>query len=407
MIRNLFSIVLLICIAAGLLTSCYPMLQQRTMAEPFVPPFMVIGADDTLIPPKPGGVWYMLPQTRIEVVVEAKRTELVKGPYAAYASKYLGIDNVITNPSVFWQLEDIVLNTTAIPDPKQLYFVSMGNMDTLSVPSALQVNLNPHGMLTGDLVDGREYVVGGTFVSAPQISYSSVFKQHAESNLYEKVDTVIEHVMMDSVTVEKRVLRTKMVEKPIEQRAKETADLILKIREERLRLLTGFQEIPYDPVTIRYMVDELERIEREYIELFTGLNIQTVHSRRYILTPDQGDDCVPIPMMRFSSQEGLMPTESQRGEVLYIQCCSGGVNLNRQKFHQYHVHDSLLNKQYATGFVYRNPEWSRVSVFLGNRLQKETGIPLPQFGSTERLPWFVTRFVMDPETGAISSMRTE
>jgi len=207
------SAVLMAAIIMTMATSCHHFNLGKTPSEPFVPPFVVIGADDTLVPVKPGGIWYLLPQTRIEVVVHAKRTELVKGPYAAFAPRYLGIENVINTQTVFWQLEDIELNTTPVPDPSQLYYVSIGNMDSVSIPFSMHLNFNSFGTLTGSETIESNYRVGRTFMSPPQPTYSSVFKHHAESNLFEMVDTIIERVVMDSITVETKVLRTKMVER--------------------------------------------------------------------------------------------------------------------------------------------------------------------------------------------------
>jgi len=384
-----------------LVTSCHRFFSETPVSKPFTPPFIVLGEHDTLIPAKPGGIWYMLPQSMIEVTVHTQRTELVKGPYAAFASKYLGIDNVITNNHIYWQLEDITIGTTPVPDPDHLYYVSLGDADSVEIAIPLELYVNPQGSITCAAGAGKRFTVGQSFMAAPQPDYSSVFKLHAESNLFEKIDTIIEQVMQDSIKVEKRVLRTKMIEKPIEQRAKETADLILKMREDRIRLLVGFQEIPYDPVTIKYLVDELERVEREYIELFTGLRLETKHSRSFFIIPKQSDDCVPIPMMRFSSQEGVSPASHSRGQLLYLQVCSEGVSEAISRFRFLNVHDTLKSQLPATGFVYRNPEWTKISVYLGNALQKEVGVQIPQFGRVERLPWNVTRFNMDPETGSV------
>jgi hypothetical protein len=146
------------------------------------------------------------------------------------------------------------------------------------------------------------------------------------------------------------------------------------------------------------MVGELERMEREYIELFTGLTIQTSHTRLYHYTPSVGENCLPVPMIRFSAQEGVLPLDGSRGEVMYIQCCSQGVAEARGRFHIHH--DSIANVHH-TGFVYRNPEWAMLTIFLGSRMQKEVGFQVPQLGTAERLPWFVTKFTIDPETGAL------
>jgi hypothetical protein len=272
----------------------------------------------------------------------------------------------------------------------------------MPIPVSMMFHFNNIGVFSGNTPAEDSRVYETSTIQGTGGYYSSVFKYHAESNLFETIDTIVERVMLDSVSVEKTVLRKKLVEKPMEQRAKETSDLILKLREERLRILTGYQEIPFDPSTIRFMVGELERMEREYIELFTGLTSQTNHTRRFYFTPTPGDNCMPVPMIRFSAQEGVLPLEGSRGDVMYIQCCAQGVKDARNRFRM--DLDSLANL-HNTGFVYRNPEWAMLTIFLGSRMQKEIGFQVPQYGTSERLPWFVTKFSLDSETGALIQVR--
>lgn len=412
--RSNLSFTLLI-LGAVTLSSCFPKITSSP--KPFQPPFMVIGAGDSIIPQTTGGICYMLPKTRFDVTLHMKKTELVKGPFAAYAGKYLGIDNVINTNTSYWQIEEIEIHSTPVPDTDHLYYVAMGEMDSSSVPVAFQMNFSNIGMLTGASPMGDSKTFENTSISLSNLGYSNVFKYYSENNLFESADTVIERVLLDSVTVEKTVIKKKMVEKPLEQRAKETADLILKLKDQRLSLLTGYHEVPYDPVTMKYMADELEKMEREYIELFTGITIQSRVKRSFTYTPTSADDCIPMAMLRFSSQDGILPAESSKGEIIYIQCCSQGVAAARSRFPvkvpDTEVVDTLADvpqvpvavckKSY--GFVYRIPEWGKVTVYLGSKVQKEIGVQIPQFGTTERLPWFITKFNMDPETGAINQVR--
>ncbi len=399
---HLFFIIVFCSIA---FTSCFR--QAAPPHKPFEPPVFVAGVTDTLPAGNDAGVWYMLPKSRFEINVYLKRTELVKGPFSSFAGKYLGIDNVINSNTTAWQIEDIDVRATPVPDPDHLYFLAFSSGDSVPVPLELQININNIGVLSGATPTEDTRTFDATTISVSGFNYSSVFKFNAESNLFETIDTVIEKVQLDSVTVEKTVLKKKMVEKPMEQRAKEAADLIMKLRDQRLSLLTGYQEIPYDPATIKYMAGELEKMENEYIELFTGITIQTSHKRSFNYIPAPADDCIPVAMMRFSPQEGLLPAENKKGELMYVQFCSQGVRESRLKFQTQHIKDSLMTeKNFNTGFVYRNPEWAMVSVYLGNKVQKEAGFQIPQLGTVERLPWFITRFVIDPETGALISINT-
>ncbi len=398
--KNIVSVIIIALLLAGL-SSCEVLRKQPepVVQKPFVPPFRVMEAGDTQELKVPGGIYYTLPQSRLEVTFTLTRIEQVKGPYAGFAGKYLGIDNVISANSVTWQIDDISISSVAIPDTAQTYYIAMGEGDSASVPLSLIINLNAMGALSGTTPGASVQQVENNFISPSRSRYSSVFKYFSEDNLFEVVDTVIEKVTSDTQTIETKVLQKKMVEKPAEQKAKEAADFIQKIKDLRISLLTGYQEIPYDPATIRYMATELEQMEMDYIELFTGVSLATTYKRTFVYIPKKQDDCLPVSIGRFSTAEGFLPNESPRGEPVFIQVCSQGGTAAGHMNQPLFVHSKPAENQ--QGFVYRIPEWSVVSIYLGQKLQKDMGILIPQLGSVQRLPWFVTHFELDPETGAI------
>ncbi|MFO7722292.1 MAG: DUF4831 family protein [Bacteroidales bacterium] len=384
-------------IAFGLLFSCNRVVYQPE--TPAAPSYQVLGIGDSAAVSRPGGLMYALPKSRLDITIYMKRTEMVKGPFSAWAGKYLGIDNVINSNGIFWEITDIAIRPIPIPDTTHLYYVALGAIDTASFPSSLIINMNSSGFLTGVWNSEESKQIENTSIELIKPGFSSVFKYYAESNLFETTDTVVERIAVDSVMVEKTILRKKMVEKPAEQRAKEAADFIQKLKDQRISLLTGYQEVPYDQAAIRYMAEEIEKMERDYIELFTGLAVETSHKKTVGMTPEIQDNCIPVPVARFSAQEGLLPVESNKGELIYIQICAQGVAQAGRRL----IADVVPeNHPENNGFVYRIPEWSLVTLWLGARQQKEFSLMIPQFGTTARLPWFVTNFVMDPETGAVT-----
>lgn len=397
--KTLVCTVLLLAMIA--LPSCFR--QVMPPPEPLLPPFEVVEHTPDSGLNLSGGVYYMLPKSRFEIKIQVRKTDLIKGPYADFAGKYLGIDNVINSSVTVWQIDEISVFSYAVPDTSQLYYVALREPSVSSIPANFQLNFNNLGAITGSVTTADIFLPESTSISAPGISYSDVFKFYAESNLFETVDTIVERVALDSVMVEQTILKKKMVEKPLEQRAKEASEIIQEIKEQRLRLLTGYHEIPYDPVTMKYMDGELEKMEQDYIELFTGLKVETTFFRSFFFTPELPDDCIPLTMTRFSQQDGILPIENNRGEIMYVRFCSQGVSAAQKRF----LSPDSLNKENKihTGFVYRIPEWASVTIYLGNKVQKEINMPLPQFGGTARLPGFISQFKMDPETGAILNVK--
>ncbi|HRZ42468.1 MAG TPA: DUF4831 family protein [Bacteroidales bacterium] len=369
---------------------------EPVVQKPFIPAFRVLSVTDSTLNQGGGGICYTLPQSRLETTITLTRIEQVKGPYAAFAGKYLGIDNVISANSVQWQIDDISVGSVPVPDTEQTFYIDLRTGDSASVPLSMMLNLNGLNSLTGSKSLPVSSQVENNFMSQARPAYSGLFMQYADENYYEIVDTVIEKITSDTQTVETKVLQKKMMEKPTEQKAKEAADLIQKLKEQRISLLTGYQEIPYDPATIRYMVSELEQMENDYLELFTGVTLTTKVKRTFVYIPNKQDDCIPVSLIRFSPAEGFISNDIQKGEPVFIQVCSQGRGVT-----DHTVTPQAADSARFYGFAYRIPQWCAVKIYVGQKAQKEMGMLIPQLGSVARLPWYVTNFELDPRTGAV------
>ena len=114
-------------------------------------------------------------------------------------------------------------------------------------------------------------------------------------SVFEKVDTIIRKVNIDTMTLERQYLKRTMVEKSPEQKAKEAADFISKIKDNRFNLVTGFQEVNYNKETLEYMDTQLRMMEKEYMKLFTGISIHRPMTFSYSYTPNPNQVNVEVP----------------------------------------------------------------------------------------------------------------
>ena len=69
------------------------------------------------------GITYSLPKTTLVVVAEVTKVTCKAGPYYPYAQKYLGVDQVITEDRVYYELGKIRLENKGVPDPDNTYIV--------------------------------------------------------------------------------------------------------------------------------------------------------------------------------------------------------------------------------------------------------------------------------------------
>ncbi len=350
------------------------------------------------------GVFYTLPRTVITVEVLVNKTEYYAGPYAAYAGKYLDLENVSTNDYNEYAISEIRLGSKSEPDPLHYYFAEFDSK-AIKKNMAMVFTMSEAGLISG--LDGN--------VQKPAIEenvsrlldrenvYSGLFKYSAETNLYEKADTVIRKVVVDTVTVEKKYLDKKWVEKSTEQKAVEAANMVTKLRDNRFNLLTGYQEVAFDAGTMAYMDKQLKTLEDEYLSLFIGITVKKTLHYTFTVVPDPETDYSVIPIFVFSERTGVKEINAAGGEKINLKIT---------------VTDSLTNLKYVNdernksdkrdnGFCYRIPVSAKVSIELNNDLKASGIYQIAQFGSVSYLPPTISSVEFYPETGGVKNIIIE
>ena len=350
------------------------------------------------------GVFYALPRTLIQVDVTINKTEYFAGPYAAYAGKYLDLENVSTTDYNEYSISELQLSAVAEPDPDQYYFAEFDSK-TIKEGSAMLFSLSEAGLISG--LDGsvlnsqlKENIVK---FSGKQNVYEGLFKYSAETNLYEKADTVIKKVVVDTVTVEKKYLDKKWVEKSTEQKAVEAANMVSKLRDNRINLLTGYQEVAFDAGTMAYMDKQLKMLEDEYLSLFIGITIKKTMHYSFAVFPDPEREYSVIPVFTFSERFGIKDINAAGGEKISLK-----INLTDPPEFVLAANESR-EKSYKgdKGFCYRIPVTARVSIETGNDLKTSGIYQIAQFGSVTYLPTTISNVQFSPETGGIKNIIIE
>jgi hypothetical protein len=360
--------------------------------------FNVVKVDKSKAPSLSEGIYYSLPRTQFNFEVTISKVEKIKGPYAEFAGKYLGLTNVIFENSTSYELGDISISTTSVPDPEQYYFVEINSKQGKEA-NDLIVSLSESGIIqntNGGEQDGKETVSIKVPFEETNV-YPDIFKYFSDLNMFEQVDTIIERVKHDTTTIEKLILRRTFVEKTPEQRAKEAADFIIKVKENRFNLISGFQEVNYEKETFQLMNQELEKLETEYQKLFTGISFTKTEKYYFSYLPDPLYPIDTLPLFKFSRQRGILDTSSRVGEMVYLK-------INR-------THDTYLLNDYMKrkappkdglhGFVYRIPEYVEISVLQGDKPRGNGRFLVSQFGVICWLPALKAGIQFYPATGTI------
>ena len=352
------------------------------------------------------GVCYSLPRTVIKVNVTIDRIENYKGPYAESALKYLGLKNVVEANSVEYIINNIKVTTSAEPDPDQYYFVEFGDKISKKEKAGL-FSLSESGLILGTIPVEADTIKEVRIIKAeepPLISekdvFPEIFKYSADVSFFEKVDTIIRKVNIDTMTMEKQYLKRTVVEKSPEQKAKEAADFISKIKDHRFNLISGFQEVNYNKETLEYMDAQLTTLEKEYMKLFTGISIHKTLVYSFVYTPNPNQVNAQMPVFKYSKAKGIVDLDEPGGKVVTVKLQRSGTT---SSLSAYLKNTSIDNKK-NHGFFYRIPELAKVTVKLDENLQDETQCLVSQLGVVTFLPASKWKVSFYKETGAVKGI---
>ncbi|MGC9341859.1 MAG: DUF4831 family protein, partial [Bacteroidales bacterium] len=154
----------------------------------------------------------------------------------------------------------------------------------------------------------------GDFPGVPVFTDLSV-----KRNLTEVTDTLYKTIISDSSYVRVPVLRKQREAKTIEQKAEEAANFIIKIRKRRFKLLAGQYEIFPEGRALAISVDELDKLEKEYLELFIGKRIKQTFRRSFVITPESLKSEQNFVVARFSPFTGVVDAEGSSETPLNLE----------------------------------------------------------------------------------------
>jgi uncharacterized protein YktA (UPF0223 family) len=312
---------------------------------------------------------YSLPQTVLEVKMEFEKTIYLPGPYRHYAEKYLGISKYIKEENTLWDITGVQVSQFSEPDPLKYFSVNIlkGSFD-----ASKYFDLASQGFVIDPLtaLSSNSDLPVINQPEMPAVLEFSMKRSHKE-----KTDTLYKTVITDSSFVKIPILRKQKEAKTIEQKAEEAANLIIKIRKRRLKLVTGEYALFPEGKALEIAIEELNKTEQEYISLFTGKTYTESYSRSFFIVPSGNEE--KTVFMNFSESKGIVLKESTDGKAVSIE-----VKPNESfSFGLSGIEQTQNNTLY-----YRIPATCSVLVTKADRLLYEGRISVFQAGSLFPLP---------------------
>ncbi|MBC8320231.1 MAG: DUF4831 family protein [Bacteroidetes bacterium] len=234
------------------------------------------------------GFVYSLPQTVLKIDVVYENIQKLKGPLSQYADDYLGVTDYISADKTEYNLVDVNISSFQESDPGQLYFVqypaerakdekktwfSLSNIGGLL---AYNTEL-PIATQTSDITTDQVLIFPKGEKGFPYMS---------QYNKQKKIDTIIRTINIDTLTINRFLFSTSWVDKNMDDKARDAALQIEKIRESRYHLLSGYQEVNYGS-SIIYMDNRLKKLEEQYLELFLGRELKTIEKQTFYFVPEK------------------------------------------------------------------------------------------------------------------------
>lgn len=195
-------------------------------------------------------------RTVLAVDLTQEREQVVCGPYARYAQKYLGVRAPLSDKSSY----ALVAARIALVDDARL-------------------------MATSELPEQQQRVEGFD-------SEGDRFARLAPD-------------------------RTGMTMPPLEDAAREAAAAIFSLRRHRLELITGEAGENVFGAGLAAALERIDLMERSYLELFLGRKVVTTVTRRYIVVPEE--EKRQYVVCRFSTQDGLLPGDDLSGDLVSLR----------------------------------------------------------------------------------------
>lgn len=320
----------------------------------------------SFLPGTAEGVTYSLPNTVIEVKVDAMCITRKPGEFHRYADRFLRISNVISSEEKFWQQTGIEVGLSGKPNPEKMFTIKLNNS------SASNIRLTDDGIIAA--------------INTEPEADKPVEAQDKKKE--EKIDA--RRYMTEEI------LQATSTAKMAELVAKE----IYAIRESKMAITRGQADnMPKDGVSMQLVLDELTKQEEAYLALFTGTvdTLRVSHIVRF--TPST--DAEKAILFRFSRKLGITDNANLAGAPVYYDL---------KNLHSVYMPspEEIKKKEIKKeGVCYNVPGKAQFKIYTTGNVLYENEIPLAQYGVTEVLAknlfnrGATTKVLFDTATGGI------
>ena len=200
------------------------------------------------------------------------------------------------------------------------------------------------------------------------------------SNLTSEASVLYKNDRKESAYNKVSVQQNMIVAKSVEKRAAETADMILDIRKQRLQIVTGDTDATYSGEAMAAAIDELTRLENDYITLFTGYSETQTQKMNFEVIPDPARESQRYIAFRLSDTAGLVPADNLSGKPVVMEFIPQSIAPVEEPS------EKVSKKLPAVYAYYRIPTICTVKLTEGIDILLQSRIPVYQLGIESSIP---------------------
>jgi hypothetical protein len=322
---------------------------------------------------------YSIPKTTLRITVEATREITKRGPYHQFAERYLGIAGVPVQDLNKWRIDNIRIDSYQEADPEQYYILRTNDRHVTNF-----FTLNAEGFIL-PLNQKQLPELGGTLYrrigEQEGILYTDL---SIHPRVVEETRTVMRMVRQDTAFVNVPVLERQSVTRSMDAKAAEAADLVFELRSNRFKLLSGDLDLFPDGRATEAIIKEFAKLERDYLDLFTGKIFEEKHEFTFEYTPDpgkmEGGGEYHI-LFRISEDEGILAANDVSGRPVTLRLEKERKTDRIRNFEQPESRNGSPGRLF-----YRIPDVAGISLADGNKTIARSRVLVSQYGKVVSIP---------------------
>lgn len=322
-------------------------------------------SQESYVPQAGEGIVYFLPKTKVAIDIIATKVDYQPGDFSLYASRYLRLNNISSQPESHWEIKDIQVRLVGVPDSTKAYIIKLKDKSVAS-----NVELTDKGIVKAiNTVSTEKESLPDYKLEKPQ--------PHENARKY-----MTEDILMAGSSA-------KMAEL--------TAREIYNIRDSKNAILRGQADtMPKDGASLQLVIDQLNKQEKALMQAFTGITDRTDKVFTILIEPE-GNAQEQIAA-RFSTRLGVLSTANLAGDPIYVSIRNTSA---------LPAPEEDKKKKKNDGAIYNVPGKGNVTVTYQGKKLFDGEMPFTQFGYTEVLVDGLfdkkvnTRVIFNTTTGGI------